>query len=181
MPGAEHRQGAEHGFHEAAVLKAAAAEGDAPAAELAPLLQADYRDEAGLAEFARRVDVATFDFENVPAESAEWLASRVPVFPSPRALAVAQDRMAELPPIDVVKYDGSYWIIDGHNRVGLALYVGQVGIDASVVELVPPGGHRTEPIGSLAAQVESSRLVRGRVEREAASGDDPRPADEGSI
>lgn len=89
----------------------------------------------------------------------------------------AQDRMAELPPIDVVKYDGSYWIIDGHNRVGLALYVGQVGIDASVVELVPPGGHRTEPIGSLAAQVESSRLVRGRVESEAASDDDSTPVD----
>jgi 5-(carboxyamino)imidazole ribonucleotide synthase len=31
----------------------------------------------------------------VPAESAQWLAARVPVFPSPRALAVAQDRLAE--------------------------------------------------------------------------------------
>ncbi|HET7655398.1 MAG TPA: 5-(carboxyamino)imidazole ribonucleotide synthase, partial [Luteimonas sp.] len=38
---------------------------------------------------------ATFDFENVPAESALWLAERVPVFPSPRALATAQDRLAE--------------------------------------------------------------------------------------
>ncbi len=68
---------------------------DACAAQFAPLLQADYRDEAGLAEFARRVDVATFDFENVPAESAHWLADRIPVFPNPRALAVAQDRLAE--------------------------------------------------------------------------------------
>ena len=68
---------------------------DACAAQFAPLLQADYRDEAGLAEFARRVDVATFDFENVPAESARWLADRIPVFPNPRALAVAQDRLAE--------------------------------------------------------------------------------------
>ncbi|TNJ33602.1 5-(carboxyamino)imidazole ribonucleotide synthase [Arenimonas terrae] len=68
---------------------------DACAAQFAPLLQADYRDQAGLAEFASRVDVATFDFENVPAESAQWLADRVPVFPSPRALAVAQDRLAE--------------------------------------------------------------------------------------
>ena len=84
----------------------------------------------------------------------------------------AQDRMTDLPPIDVVKYAGAYWVIDGHNRVGMALYVGQVGIDASVVELIPPGGHRTEPIGSLAAQIESSRLVRGRVESEAASDDD---------
>ncbi len=68
---------------------------DACAAQFVPSLQADYRDQAGLAEFASRVDVATFDFENVPAESARWLADRVPVFPSPRALAVAQDRLAE--------------------------------------------------------------------------------------
>lgn len=68
---------------------------DACAAQFAPLLQADYRDEAALAEFARRVDVATFDFENVPADSAQWLADHVPVFPNPRALAVAQDRLAE--------------------------------------------------------------------------------------
>ena len=68
---------------------------DACAAQFAPLLRADYRDAAALAEFASRVDVATFDFENVPAESAQWLANRVPVFPNPRALAVAQDRLAE--------------------------------------------------------------------------------------
>ena len=68
---------------------------DACAAQFAPLLQADYRDQKGLAEFAARVDVATFDFENVPAESAQWLSERVPVFPSPRALSVAQDRLAE--------------------------------------------------------------------------------------
>lgn len=68
---------------------------DACAGQCAPLLVGDYRDEAALAEFASRVDVATFDFENVPAESARWLSERVPVFPSPHALAVAQDRLAE--------------------------------------------------------------------------------------
>ena len=70
-------------------------EADACAGQFAPLLVGDYRDETALAEFASRVDVATFDFENVPAESAEWLAARVPVFPNPRALAVAQDRLVE--------------------------------------------------------------------------------------
>ena len=68
---------------------------DACAGQFAPLLVGDYRDESALAEFASKVDVATFDFENVPAESAEWLAQRVPVFPNPRALAVAQDRLVE--------------------------------------------------------------------------------------
>lgn len=68
---------------------------DACAGQFAPLIVGDYRDEAALAEFASRIDIATFDFENVPAESAQWLSARAPVFPSPRALAVAQDRLAE--------------------------------------------------------------------------------------
>ncbi|HJR75303.1 MAG TPA: 5-(carboxyamino)imidazole ribonucleotide synthase [Luteimonas sp.] len=68
---------------------------DACAGQFVPMVVGDYRDEAALAEFASRIDVATFDFENVPAESARWLSERVPVFPSPSALAVAQDRLAE--------------------------------------------------------------------------------------
>jgi len=68
---------------------------DACAGQFAPLIVGDWRDEGALAEFASKVDVATFDFENVPAESAEWLSGRVSVFPNPRALATAQDRLAE--------------------------------------------------------------------------------------
>ena len=68
---------------------------EACAGQFAPMQVGDYRDEAALAAFADAVDVATFDFENVPAESAEWLARRVPVFPNPRALALIQDRLAE--------------------------------------------------------------------------------------
>lgn len=68
---------------------------DSCAAQCAPMLYADYRDHTALAEFASRVDVATFDFENVPADSAQWLAQRCQVFPNPRALATAQDRMQE--------------------------------------------------------------------------------------
>ena len=68
---------------------------DACAGQFAPLLVGDYRDRQALAEFASKIDVATFDFENVPAESAQWLSQRVPVFPNPRALATTQDRLAE--------------------------------------------------------------------------------------
>ena len=68
---------------------------DACAGQFAPLIVGDWRDEGALAEFASKVDVTTFDFENVPAESAQWLSQRVPVFPNPRALALAQDRLAE--------------------------------------------------------------------------------------
>ena len=68
---------------------------DACAGQVAPLVVSDWTDYAALEQFAAEVDVVTFDFENVPAETARWLAERVAVFPSPRALGVAQDRLAE--------------------------------------------------------------------------------------
>ncbi len=68
---------------------------DPCAGQFAPIIAGDYRDDAALAQFASRVDVATFDFENVPAASAQWLAERIGVFPNPRALGLAQDRLAE--------------------------------------------------------------------------------------
>ena len=68
---------------------------DACAGQVAPLVVADWTDYEALERFAAQVDVVTFDFENVPAETAHWLARKVSVFPAPRALAVAQDRLAE--------------------------------------------------------------------------------------
>jgi len=68
---------------------------EACAAQVAPLLRADWRDFDALADFARRIDVATFDFENVPADTAHWLTEHTRVFPNPRALSISQDRLAE--------------------------------------------------------------------------------------
>jgi len=68
---------------------------DACAGQVAPLIRADWRDFDALEKFAQQVDVATFDFENVPAETAQWLTERTQVFPNPRALSTAQDRLAE--------------------------------------------------------------------------------------
>lgn len=68
---------------------------DACAGQVAPLLTADWRDFAALQDFASRIDVATFDFENVPADTAQWLTEHTRVSPNPRALGLAQDRLAE--------------------------------------------------------------------------------------
>jgi len=54
-----------------------------------------YENLARLDEFARAVDVVTYEFENVPVIAAEHLARRVPVRPGPQALRVAQDRSVE--------------------------------------------------------------------------------------
>ena len=68
---------------------------DACAGQVAPLITADWRDFDALEKFAASIDVATFDFENVPAETADWLTEHTQVSPNPRALALAQDRLAE--------------------------------------------------------------------------------------
>lgn len=68
---------------------------DACAGQVAPLIAADWRDFDALAKLAQRSDVVTFDFENVPADTAHWLSERTKVFPNARALALAQDRLAE--------------------------------------------------------------------------------------
>jgi hypothetical protein len=75
-------------------------------------------------------------------------------------LRLASDRLETLPPIDVVKYADRYWVSDGHNRVGLAKYNGQMEIDANITELVPPGTRRTEPIMSHAPTAAESRSLR---------------------
>ncbi len=56
---------------------------------------APYEDDAALAELAACVRVVTYEFENVPAHTAEFLAARLPVRPGPAALATTQDRAVE--------------------------------------------------------------------------------------
>ncbi|HLC07692.1 MAG TPA: 5-(carboxyamino)imidazole ribonucleotide synthase [Methyloceanibacter sp.] len=54
-----------------------------------------YDNHDAIANFARSADVVTCEFENVPAVTLEAAAEGAPVFPPPRAFAVAQDRLVE--------------------------------------------------------------------------------------
>jgi 5-(carboxyamino)imidazole ribonucleotide synthase len=56
---------------------------------------ADFADQDALAAFAKGCDVITYEFENVPAPAAAFLAQRKPVLPDPRVLAITQDRLVE--------------------------------------------------------------------------------------
>ncbi len=70
--------------------------GDNPAFDVAHAhTAATWDDETALACFAESVDVVTYEFENVPLETATFLAGRVPVRPGVKALEVAQDRLNE--------------------------------------------------------------------------------------
>jgi 5-(carboxyamino)imidazole ribonucleotide synthase len=68
---------------------------EAPAGHLAELQTGAYDDPDALARFAEGLDVATYEFENVPEIAARTLAARVPVFPPSLALETAQDRLGE--------------------------------------------------------------------------------------
>ena len=72
------------------------ADPQSPAGQLADVhLQADYDDAAALAQIAEQCAVATIEFENVPAAALEQLAKSIPVYPSVRAVKIAQNRIRE--------------------------------------------------------------------------------------
>ena len=67
-----------------------------PAGQLADReINAPYYDPEATAEFVREIDVATLEFENIPAEFLTAVAQRVPVYPSQHALTICQNREKE--------------------------------------------------------------------------------------
>jgi 5-(carboxyamino)imidazole ribonucleotide synthase len=71
-------------------------EPDSPAAQVsASVTLGDFEDPDALRAFAARVDVVTFEFENISAGGLDLLASLRPVRPSPQVLRLSQDRVAE--------------------------------------------------------------------------------------
>lgn len=71
-------------------------ETDSPAEQVSTSVTvADYTDVKALESFADSVDVVTFEFENVPFESVQILAERVPVRPGWNCLRISQDRLVE--------------------------------------------------------------------------------------
>lgn len=68
---------------------------EACARHVGDLVVGAYDDVGHLAEIARRSDVVTYEFENVPVACARFLSDRVTVYPPARALEVSQDRFLE--------------------------------------------------------------------------------------
>src|SRR5256885_391414 len=67
----------------------------APVGQIGQLIAANYDDCAALERFLNDVDVVTYEFENLPASTVQFVAERVNVFPPVKALETAQDRLFE--------------------------------------------------------------------------------------
>ena len=68
---------------------------DACAGKLTKHLVGEYDDETLLGQLADLSDVVTYEFENVPANVANFLGEHTTVYPPPKALQVGQDRLVE--------------------------------------------------------------------------------------
>jgi 5-(carboxyamino)imidazole ribonucleotide synthase len=69
--------------------------GDAPGAQVAPILIGDLTDPSRLAELAAHSDVVTFDWENISAKLLVPLEKSAAIRPPAAALEVSQDRLRE--------------------------------------------------------------------------------------
>ena len=73
-----------------------ATEPDAPAAQVAGAATiAPFGDAAAVARFSAAIDVATFEFENIPGAAVRRVAAKRPVSPRPEILEITQDRLRE--------------------------------------------------------------------------------------
>jgi 5-(carboxyamino)imidazole ribonucleotide synthase len=71
-------------------------ENDTPTGQVADLeVTASYHDLDSVREFARNVSVVTFEFENVPADTAAAAAEHTPVRPAGSVLHITQNRIRE--------------------------------------------------------------------------------------
>ncbi|WP_119460296.1 5-(carboxyamino)imidazole ribonucleotide synthase [Rhodospirillaceae bacterium SYSU D60014] len=71
-------------------------EANSPASQVvAATTVAAYDDQAALRAFAEAVDLVSFEFENIPDSTAEFLAALRPTRPAPRVLHIAQERLRE--------------------------------------------------------------------------------------
>src|SRR2546428_3188574 len=68
---------------------------EAPVGRIATRITAQFTDRSALKKFAAGLELVTYEFENVPVETARFLAESVPVLPPSAALEAAQDRLNE--------------------------------------------------------------------------------------
>ena len=110
---------------------------DACAAPLGEHLRADYGDQEHLRQLADQVDLVTFEFESVPAETVAFLSQFVPVYPSADALRIARDRW----------FEKSMFKDLGIPTPEFADIQSQQGLDAAVASIGLPAVLKTRTLG----------------------------------
>jgi 5-(carboxyamino)imidazole ribonucleotide synthase len=102
---------------------------DAPAGAVGALVVGALDDEGALGATAQGADVATYEWEGVPADAARFLTARLPVRPGADPLEASQDRVVEKDTFRAVDIDTpAYAPVD--TREGLQRAVDSLGLPA---------------------------------------------------
>jgi len=130
---------------------------DAPAGQVAPLLRGSFSDARLLGRLARRCEVITFDWENVPVTSLAKLSRlhRSRICPPLAALAAGQDRVAEKRLFERLAIPTTRWRAVG-SRAELARAIATIGL---------PGVLKTRRLGY---DGKGQALIRGAADAERA-------------
>ncbi|MCM2330499.1 MAG: 5-(carboxyamino)imidazole ribonucleotide synthase [Pseudomonas sagittaria] len=110
---------------------------DACAAALGEHLRADYSDPDHLRQLADEVDLVTFEFESVPAETVAFLSQFVPVYPCAESLRIARDRW----------FEKSLFKDLGIPTPAFANVLDQADLDHAVIEIGLPAVLKTRTLG----------------------------------
>jgi 5-(carboxyamino)imidazole ribonucleotide synthase len=101
----------------------------APAGRYSEMVVSDYTNEAALAHFADGLDVATYEFESIPAAAVKFVSERVAVYPPLIALETAQDRSKEKTCFENLKIPTApFAVVDSMNDIRQALE--KIGVPA---------------------------------------------------
>src|SRR5512135_670731 len=105
-------------------------EEDSPTGHVADVeVSAAYEDLDRLRDFAKAIDVLTFEFENVPRHALDTVAEIVPIRPGAEALWVSQNREREKDFLREVNVPVAPWAVV-HTSDGLATALSSVGAPA---------------------------------------------------
>ncbi len=85
-------------------------EENSPASQVATeTIIADYDDEQALTAFSEKVDVISYEFENIPVETIRYLKKLKPVYPNESLLEASQDRITEKLYLNSIKIPTARW------------------------------------------------------------------------
>lgn len=89
-------------------------------------IEAPFNDMTAIRDFADRIDVATYEFENIPPDTLTRIGETKPVFPDTKVLAITNDRLTEKQFVqDLGLHTTNFWQVD--NLENLAQAFGECG------------------------------------------------------
>lgn len=94
---------------------------------------ADYNDEAALKSFADSVDVITYEFENIPIETVQFLKKIKPVYPDEELLKVSQDRVQEKAFLNNIGILTAPWA-PAKNAADIDMTLGKWGLGEAIIK-----------------------------------------------